>query len=101
MHLVQILLPLSDNKGNPYPDEVLRGIQRELAERFGGVTAYNRSPAEGVWHSGGEKQKDDIVIVEVMADELDRAWWKDFRHRLESRLRQEEIVIRAETIERL
>jgi hypothetical protein len=42
-----------------------------------------------------------VVIVEVMADELDRAWWAGYRRVLESRFRQDEILIRATPRERL
>jgi hypothetical protein len=41
------------------------------------------------------------VIFAVMADPLDRAWWRDYRERLERRFRQEELVVRALGAERL
>ena len=74
MHLIQILLPLADNAGNPFPSDVLHGIQTELAQRFGGLTAYSRAPARGVWTQSGGEQEDDIVVVEVMAQALDETW---------------------------
>jgi hypothetical protein len=40
-------------------------------------------------------------VLEVMVDQLDRAWWKEFRADLEVRFAQEELVVRAETIELL
>lgn len=66
MYLVQLLLPLADKQGNAFPDEVLRWIQVELCERFGGLTAYTRAPAKGIWTQKGGQQKEDIVIVEVI-----------------------------------
>ncbi|HEY0104846.1 MAG TPA: hypothetical protein VGB91_02090 [Rhizomicrobium sp.] len=101
MHLIQILLPLADNEGREFPEETLRGIHAELAARFGGLTAYSRSPARGIWKSGPDEQKDDIVIVEVMAQALDEKWWTDLRSHLEKLLGQEEIVIRATEIRKL
>jgi hypothetical protein len=100
-YLVQILLPLADNSGKPFPDELLRGIHTELAEKFGGLTAHSRAPAKGIWRSGAEKQTDDIVIVEVMADALDENWWAAFRVRLERLLKQEKLVVRAQAIQEL
>lgn len=94
-YLVQILLPVSDNEGTPFPDDVLQGLQAELAERFGGVTAYNRAPAKGVWRHNGQHQTDDIVVVEVMTEVLNRNWWRAFRQRLEILLRQQVVVMRA------
>ena len=78
-------------------------MRAELTERFGGLTAYTRAPAQGLWaEDGGEPpQRDDIVVYEVMADTLDRPWWRGFRKLLERRFAQDELVIRAQQIERL
>jgi hypothetical protein len=100
-HLVQILLPLRDNDGRNFPDTLFSEIQKTLTDRFGGLTAYGRAPAQGVWARDGMKMRDDIVILEVMTPELDVAWWTDFRQRLEQRMRQEQLVVRAQTITRL
>lgn len=100
-YLVQILLPLADNDGIPFPPEVFRALQGELTSRFGGLTAYSRAPAKGVWAHNDAHQTDDIVMVEVMTDRLDEAWWQGLRTRLERTLRQEAIVIRAQTIRTL
>jgi hypothetical protein len=101
MVLVQLLLPLYDNVGSPLPRDHFRGVRDELTERFGGLTAHTRAPAEGLWkeEEGDRPAHDDIVIYEVMAEELDRAWWKKYRHALERRFKQEQIVVRAQEIE--
>lgn len=101
MHLVQILLPVSV-AGQPVPPDRFAEVARELTDRFGGVTGYTRSPASGVWQSpGGEETADDVVVYEVMVAELDRTWWADYRRALEVRFQQEEVVLRAQPIERL
>lgn len=101
MQLIQILLPLADNDGVPFPPSLLRDIQQELADRFGGCTAFSRAPARGIWNQDGGQQHDDIVIVEVMSETLDHAWWRDFRSRWERNLGQDCLLIRAQTIEQL
>ncbi|HEU0078509.1 MAG TPA: hypothetical protein VFQ76_12705 [Longimicrobiaceae bacterium] len=102
MHLVQILLPLRDDRGRAFGRDAFARVREELTERFGGVTAYLRSPAEGAWREpGGEVDRDDVVILEVMADELDRAWWAEYRTGLEERFRQDEVVVRAMGMERM
>jgi hypothetical protein len=101
MYLVEILLPLYDNEGRRFAAEEFDRVQRELAEHFGGVTAFRRSPAEGVWKDGGEESRDRVVVFEVMADSLEREWWRDYRAELERRFRQEKIVIRATEFEEL
>ena len=67
MHLIQILLPLRDNAGQPFPRAHYAEVRAELTERFGGLTAYSRAPAEGVWDEGGDGPpvRDDIVVHEV------------------------------------
>lgn len=96
MHLVQLLLPLYDNEGRPFPPALFRAIRDTLTERFGGMTAYTRAPAEGLWREEGERTtRDDIVIYEVMTDALDEEWWRSWRGELEQRFRQDRIVIRA------
>lgn len=101
MHLVQILLPVFDNGDRPIPPLQLRRVSQELADRFGGVTAYTRGPAEGMWRESEKTSHDDIVVIEVMVDDLERAWWAGYRSDLEKRFGQEEIIIRAHQIERL
>ncbi|HEX8164740.1 MAG TPA: hypothetical protein VF601_03010 [Beijerinckiaceae bacterium] len=101
MHLVQILLPLYDNEGRRFPQEPYRRVRTELAERFGGLTAFTRAPAEGLWTDGGETSRDEIVTFEVMVDDLDRDWWQVYRRELEARFRQDVIVVRAQAIEQI
>ena len=96
MYLVQILLPLYDNEGHAFEALDYVQLRSELADRFGGVTAYMRAPARGVWKDdSGETSRDDIVIFEVMTAELDREWWTGFRKHLERRFRQESVIVRA------
>ncbi|HEX2019705.1 MAG TPA: hypothetical protein VGO17_12260 [Aurantimonas sp.] len=102
MHLVQILLPLYDNDGVALPASEFHEVRRVLTERFGGMTAFARAPAEGVWKPEGEPASlDEIVIFEIMASELDEAWWHGYRRELEHRFRQESIVIRAQPVQLL
>ena len=102
-HLVQILLPLRDNSGQPIDHAAFIAVRDELTERFSGVTGYLQAPAEGVWKDdpSGEVQHEEIVVMEVMVEDLDRAWWRDYRERLRKRFRQEELVVRALPMEDL
>lgn len=102
MHVIEIFLPLRDNEGQRFGLELFGWVRETLVERFGGLTAFTRSPAEGLWEEdGGDRSRDEIVIFEVMADRLDRSWWRGFRQELERRFRQDEIVVRARETERL
>jgi hypothetical protein len=95
-YLIQILLPLVDNEGQPFPHSNYRRVRSELTERFGGLTAFTRAPAEGLWEENGETARDDIVMFEVMTPELDPGWWTRYRCSLEACFRQDSIVIRAQ-----
>ena len=96
-YLIQILLPLYDNEGQAFEAREYVELRSELADRFGGVTAYTRAPARGVWKDDatGQTQRDDIVIFEVMTDRLDHSWWAAFRTQLETRFRQDTLIVRA------
>lgn len=102
MHLVQLLLPLYDQEGHRFPPAKYEAVRVELTDRFGGVTAYLRAPAEGLWQEpDGDVQRDDVVIHEVMVEELDRSWWGAYRERLRVSFAQEALVVRASAIELL
>lgn len=100
MHLVQILLPVFDNAGERLPAEDFIAVRDELTESFGGVTVYSRAPAEGLWKDADAAPKqDDVILFEVMVENLDRAFWTNYRKTLESRFRQQVIVVRTQEIE--
>jgi hypothetical protein len=102
MHLVQLLLPLYDGDGVRLPQQLFRTVRQELVERFGGLTAYSRAPASGLWAENGEKvEHDDLVVYEVMVQRLDRDWWAAYREALAGRFRQRELVVRAQPSEML
>ena len=70
MHLIQILLPLYDNDGIPFPQRQYLEVRDELTERFGGVTGYLRSPAEGLWRRSyreelAERYRQEMLVVRV------------------------------------
>lgn len=101
MHLVQIILPRYKNSGEPIGAEQFREVRQTLLDRFGGVTAFTRSPAQGLWQDGARVERDEVLLYEVMVTQLDRGWWAAYRAELEGRFQQQEIVIRAHLIERL
>lgn len=102
MHLIQILLPAHDRNGQPWSRESYEPIRAELADHFGGVTASLRTPMQGLWESPeGVQQREDMVLVEVMCERLDRMWWHDYRRKLEHLYDQREVLLRAVAVERL
>jgi hypothetical protein len=96
-YLIEILLPVPDSDAGTW----FYAVRSELVEKFGGATLYLNTPAEGLWNEGGAIEEDRIIVVEVMADDLDREWWESYRKVLEFRFKQDEIVIRSTAIDRL
>ena len=102
MVLLQLFLPVYDASGKPFPKALFDAVRAELAERFGGCTAYLRSPAVGLWEDdAGDCVRDDVLLFEVMVESIDRSWWFDYRRELEQRFAQDEILLRASAVERL
>jgi len=102
MFLVQLLLPTRDNDQQPIGEPLFARVRTTLADRFGGVTAYQRSPATGLWkRPDGGVDGDDVVMVEVEVEAIDRQWWGEFRRQLESDFKQETILARAIRLEAL
>ena len=94
-YLVQILLPKETGNGKPVKRKWFEDIVKELTGKFGGATSFVRAPGQGLWRSGGETQRDNIAVIEVMAEQLEPQFWNAPRKRIERELSQEEIVIRA------
>jgi hypothetical protein len=101
MHLVEILLPLRDGDGAPFPAEYYDDLAQHLTDKFGGVTSFLRAPAEGRWHGRGATQREDIAVIEVMTRSFDREWWTALKHELQDRFRQEELIIRCQMVDLL
>lgn len=102
MKLVQLLLPLYDNEGQAFARAQYAQIRSELIERHGGLTAYAQAPATGLWMEDSQRVfRDEIVVYEVMVETLDRSWWSQYRHQLEQRFAQRELVIRVSSVEML
>lgn len=101
-YLIQILLPLCTRDGAEVPAERFAEVRLELTQRFGGVTAYSRSPATGLWkRTEADVERDQVIMIEVVVDAFDRDWWAQYREQLEQRFGQEEVHARAFPIERI
>jgi hypothetical protein len=100
--LIQIILPLYRSTGELFARDAFSAVRRELTQRFGGSTAYTRAPAEGTWEDpGGLVHHDDVIVVEVMIDTLDRGWWGRYAEDLARRFGQQSVIVRAMPFEAL
>jgi len=100
MHLIQLFLPLRDDTGHRFERADFDRVREELTECFGGVTAFVRSPAAGAWEDDdGDIQRDEMILIEVMVETLDRAWWQSYREEVCGRFRQDELLVRATAVQ--
>ncbi len=98
MQLVEIFLPVYDNRGRRFAAKLYKAERESLVERFGGMTAHSQSPAKGLWKDKGRTKKDELIIFEVMVKRLDRRWWKLYRRELEKTFKQKELIVRSHPV---
>jgi hypothetical protein len=100
-HLVQVLLPTQTRERSPVLPEQFARVRVELTEQFGGVTAYSRSPATGLWKrdDGDGIERDQVIMIEVVVEVFDREWWTRYREQLETRFGQDLVHARVLPIE--
>ena len=98
MHLVEILLPLNDNEGRPFDSDKFSAVRDRLADRFGGLTAFTRSPAQGTTREGDKTVRDEIIVFEVLTETLEKSWWTSYRRQLETDFQQDRIILRASAV---
>ena len=92
----EIYLPVLYNDGREIEPEKFDQVERELVERFGGVTSVQRSfPLRGLW-KGQQKTYLDLIVVFTVLD-LSGADVQDFfasyKEELKSRFCQEDVLI--------
>lgn len=72
MH-VEILVPLVDNGGRPFPDTAFEGFEQFLTHRCGGFTY--RGDVEGAWRSPEtgliHRERSRSYVVTLPAEEAD------------------------------
>jgi hypothetical protein len=62
-----LYLPLTDNDGRPFADELFQDVQRRLLARFRGLTALQRDfPLQGIWQGETRLYLDLVIIMTVL-----------------------------------
>lgn len=61
-------------------------MQEQLADQFGGETAFTRNPAKGIsLLNDNERSEDEMIVYEVMVEGFDRLWGQSYKRDLEER----------------
>ena len=62
-----IYLPLTDNDGRPFADDLFRGVHNRLLDRFGGLTAQQREfPLQGIWQGATRIYLDQVIVLTAL-----------------------------------
>jgi hypothetical protein len=62
-----LYLPLSDNEGRLFAEELFDSVERRLFARFGGLTSQQRDfPLHGIWQSQSRVYRDQVIILTVL-----------------------------------
>jgi hypothetical protein len=46
-------------------------------------------------------ERDTLVLLDVMIDDIDVGWWRELRERVEAEFKQDEVVIRSVAMQRI
>lgn len=89
-----LYVPLSSNRGTPFPADRLERLKKRLIKRFGGLTHFPQRN-EGFWKLGAVTFRDEVVILRVLSAEDDHAhkFWQTLKRDLKRQWRQQEILI--------
>jgi hypothetical protein len=102
MRQYKVYLPLNYNDGAPIARQKIDEVRDRLADRFGGATISPLSaPYKGPWKYGGVQYIDNIVIMEVIADEqaATQTFFRELKEQLQRDLDQHAILITSHSIE--
>ncbi len=62
-----LYLPLTDNDGRPFADELFDAVERRLVTRFAGLTSQQRDfPLRGIWQGESRLYLDQVIIMTVL-----------------------------------
>jgi hypothetical protein len=81
-------------------EDVTTEVQRRIdgaSWRSDGISRWKK----GLWFNGEGAEDDEVIIIEVMVDTFDRAWWRQYHGDLEQLRRQDELLVRAHLVEAL
>ena len=96
----EIYVPLSDNQGVKFPNQLLAAYKSELVEMFSGLSDL-KYKGEGIWKIHGVEYNDEIVLWRVYGSDpqSDPIFMKDLKKRMLKDFRQKDILIVKRQVE--
>ena len=91
MNRVEIHIPVRYNDGAPVEQQKIDQTQRELYERFGGMTV--EGPVRGWWVDGGRVYEDEQLLFIVDTNDGEDGFWPTYASQLRERFQQEAMYL--------
>ncbi len=91
----ELLIPLADNEGQPFPAARIEQVSDILVQRFKGCRCQTTSPYLGSWEHRGHLYREDLLLFTVDAPRSDESlsWILRFKNRLKRQFKQIEIYL--------
>jgi hypothetical protein len=91
----EVLIPLADNEGRPFPWSRIEGVSTRLPKRFGGCRSQPFAPHLGLWKYRGVVYREGLLLLTVDAPRADASleWMLAFKQRLKRQFQQLEIYV--------
>ena len=94
----EIYVPVTEPENKDY---TLKALKERVRKRFGGYT-YFPQESEGEWQTGGQRFKDDIVILRVLTNDPGAfQYFQSLRAELIQALEQEDFLITVRVAKRV
>jgi len=90
---LEILLPVANNNGKPFPKEMFSALEQELIKNFSGLTVYSSAPITGFWKPDQKVLQQQLMVYELFLREFDPTYWEKMKRKLEKKFNQTEVMI--------
>jgi hypothetical protein len=91
----ELLVPLADNQGRPFPVSKIECVSPALLERFGGCRSQPLAPHLGLWSHRGIVDREGLLLFTVDVPRSDESldWMAAYKERLKRQFNQVEIYL--------
>jgi hypothetical protein len=91
----ELLLPLTDNEGNPFEPDAFFQVQKNLLDQFGGYRCQPLAPHIGAWTEEAITYYDKLLMFTVDAPRADESldWFIAYKEHLKPQFQQVEIYL--------
>lgn len=91
----ELLIPLADNEGRPFPWPKIERVGNTLMERFEGCRCQPLAPHLGLWRYRGIVYREGLLLFTVDSPRADESldWILAYKNRLKRQFSQVEIYL--------